>query len=546
MQIESPLWLPVEVVIPLKNYQSKAQRIRFWTEDARVQAIIGNVADGIIGIDSHGLIEMFNPAAEKLFGYRAQEVVGKNVKCLAAHEYQTHHDQYIQNYLDGGEAKIIGLGREVRGLRKDGSEFPMYLSVGELKHEGFHGFVGVTHDLSELHRTRDELDQARQLMQNIIDSMPSVIVGVDTEGRITHWNQVATEETGISAEQARGRAFADCFPFLYRQMAQIDKAITQRQVVASQRVAVPRDGAVRYVDVMVYPLVTDGSTGAAVRIDDVSERVRMEDMMIQTEKMLSVGGLAAGMAHEINNPLGIIAQGCQNLSRRLSDQLPKNRETAAALGLDLALVHRYMEQRGIHQFLEGIREGVERATRIVADMLTYSRRSSSSFEPTSLVELVEATLRLASHDYDLKKDYDFRRVRIVRDIQLQSDQLQCDRVAVEQVLLNLVKNAAQAMGTARSSVEPQLTLRLRDEDEFLRIEVIDNGPGMDATTRKRVFEPFYTTKPVGEGTGLGLSVAYFIITEQHRGTLWVESTPGVGTRFILRLPRQGMALAAGG
>jgi len=528
----------------LKEDQNKAQRIRFWTEDARVQAILANVADGVIGIDHQGVIEMFNPAAEQLFGYRADEVIGRNVKFLAAPEYQADHDQYIRNYLDSGQRKVIGIGREVRGLRKDGSEFPMYLSVGELKHDGFHGFVGITHDLSELHQTRDELERARRLMQNILDSMPSVIVGVDRQGCITHWNKIATEQTGIGAEQAQGRAFADCFPFLHRQVAQIERAIDERRVVASQRLAVPRDGDVRYVDVMVYPLVTNGISGAAVRIDDVSERVRMEDMMIQTEKMLSVGGLAAGMAHEINNPLGIIAQGCQNLSRRLSDELPQNREAAAALGLDLAVLQAYMEQRGIHRFLAGIREGVERATRIVADMLAYSRRSSSSFEPSSLVELVEATLRLAGHDYDLKKDYDFRRVRIVRDIELASDQLLCDRVAVEQVLLNLVKNAAQAMGRGASQREPQLTLRLREEQEYLRVEVIDNGPGMDAATRKRVFEPFYTTKPVGEGTGLGLSVAYFIITEQHRGTLQVESIPGQGTRFILRLPRQQLAQAA--
>lgn len=513
------------------------EHIGFWAEDPRVRAIVETVADAVIGIDREGLIEFFNPAAERLFGYTETEVIGCNVRCLAAPEHQPHHDDYIRHYLETGEARIIGKGREVRGQRRDGSLFPLYLSVGEFNYGGIQGFVGIAHDLTELKDTREELDEARSLMQNIIDSMPSMLVGVDAKGCVTHWNQPARDATGMSADEAIGRAFDECFPHLAAQKANIGRAIEERRPVGAERVTVPAKGDLKYMEVMVYPLVANGTKGAAVRIDDVTERVRIEEMMIQTEKMLSVGGLAAGMAHEINNPLGIIAQGCQNLKRRLSAELPANQRLANELGLDLELLEAYMEKRGIYRFLEGMSEGVARSTRIIGDMLTYSRRSASSFEPTDLRELLEATLRLAGHDYDLKKNYDFRHIRIERDYQLLSDPVLCDRTALEQVLLNLIKNAAQAMSAVRTEA-PCLRLALRQLGNLVRIEVADNGPGMDSSVRKRVFEPFFTTKPVGEGTGLGLSVAYFIITEQHQGRLWVETAAKEGCVFVLELPSQ--------
>jgi signal transduction histidine kinase len=260
-------------------------------------------------------------------------------------------------------------------------------------------------------------------------------------------------------------------------------------------------------------------------------------MMIQTEKMMSVGGLAAGMAHEINNPLGIIAQSCQNLVRRLSDEIPKNREVADNVGLDLGAMRRYMTERGLFQFIAGMQEATERAGRIVTEMLAYSRRSTSSFVPTSLSELVETVLHLASHDYDVKKNYDFRRITIERDYDVRSNLIFCEAMAIEQVLLNLLKNAAQAMAGNPRQTSPTITLRLREEEQWLRLEVIDNGPGMPAEVRRRLFEPFFTTKPVGMGTGLGLAVAYFIVTEQHHGRLEVDSIPGKGSKFTLRLPR---------
>jgi signal transduction histidine kinase len=259
-------------------------------------------------------------------------------------------------------------------------------------------------------------------------------------------------------------------------------------------------------------------------------------MMVQTEKMMSVGGLAAGMAHEINNPLGGILQACQNIERRTSLELPKNAEVAQAMGIDLALVRRYLDERGILEFVAGIRSDGARAAEIVSDMLAFSRRSESRLAPIDLSEIVDTVLRLAANDYDLKKQYDFRNVQIVRDWQPGLPLVQCDKTKIEQVLLNLVKNAAQALAGHDKHRPPSITVRLRKEPHYLRIEVVDNGPGMDERVRRRVFEPFFTTKEVGVGTGLGLSVSYFIITKQHKGTLSVESTPGEGSRFIIRLP----------
>jgi signal transduction histidine kinase len=300
-------------------------------------------------------------------------------------------------------------------------------------------------------------------------------------------------------------------------------------------------GELHYADVMVYPLMADGASGAVIRMDDVTARVRIESKMVQTEKMLSVGGLAAGMAHEINNPLGAILQGSQNILRRVAPDMPQNRAVANAIGVDLDRLHRYLEQRQILHFLEGIREAGARAAKIVADMLSFSRRSESHFALVEVEEMLETVLRLAASDYDLKKKYDFKRIAINRDYDPALRLVYCDKTEIEQVILNLLKNAAQAMAEAGIPT-PVITLRTRREALYALIEVVDNGPGMDEKTLKRIFEPFFTTKEVGAGTGLGLSVSYFIVTEQHNGRLSVMSKPGQGARFSIRLPLTREAL----
>ena len=175
-------------------------------------------------------------------------------------------------------------------------------------------------------------------------------------------------------------------------------------------------------------------------------------------------------------------------------------------------------------------------------MLSFSRRSDARFTRARLQDLLETVVRLVGSDYDLRRKYDFRQITIERQYDPELPPVHCDPMAVEQVFLNIVKNAAEAMATG-GGLPHRLILRTLREGEFARVEIEDNGPGMDEKTRQRLFEPFYTTKPAGRGTGLGLSVSYFIVTEQHAGSMGLDPGSGQGTCFVIRLPLQGRAIA---
>jgi PAS domain S-box-containing protein len=272
-------------------------------------------------------------------------------------------------------------------------------------------------------------------------------------------------------------------------------------------------------------------------VRDVTEQKKMHEMMIQSEKMASVGGLAAGMAHEINNPLSSILQAAQVSLMQLDPALPANQEAAVQCGCTVEAVRCYLEKRRVLKFLGGIQEAGIRAGTIVASMLEFSRKSDSRRGPVNINQILDNSIELASTDYDLKKKYDFRHITIVRRYDPGLAEINCSRTEIEQVMLNLLKNAAQAMaGQPPGEAGPVLTLETSRVNGSVRIVVSDNGSGMTEAQRRRIFEPFFTTKPLGEGTGLGLAVSYFIITAKHGGTISVESKPGKGTSFVILLP----------
>ena len=297
------------------------------------------------------------------------------------------------------------------------------------------------------------------------------------------------------------------------------------------------DGTEKWIFARGFPVFNeDGQIHRIAGIaEDITERKNTQELMVQTEKMMSVGGLAAGMAHEINNPLGAILQSAQNIRRRLSPDLEANRIPAQEAEIDLHRLQTYLEKREIIPNLLRIAESGKKASEIISNMLQFSRRSESTMAPIHLPGLVDNVLELAGKDYDLKKEFDFRNIKISKEFESKLPVVRCTETEIEQVMLNVIKNAAQAM-SENSHQDPHLIIRLFEEGTMVRMEFEDNGPGLSEEIRKRVFEPFFTTKPVGEGTGLGLSVSYMIVTNNHNGSMAVESEKGKGCKFIVKLP----------
>jgi PAS domain S-box-containing protein len=366
--------------------------------------------------------------------------------------------------------------------------------------------------------------------------MPSILIGVDADGRVMQWNREAEKASGLEGSRAHGQPLSSVFAQLSPDLDDVFQHLLKKGPQHHERIQCTLKGEQHIVDVTVYPITAEGADGAVIRLDDVTDRVRIEEMMVQSEKMMSVGGLAAGMAHEINNPLAGILQNMQVIRNRIMHNTERNLEVAETAGTSLKAVQHYMQSRGLIKMLDSTAEAGHRAAKIVDNMLSFSRKDESHFAPHNLEEIVERSIELASNDYNLKKRFDFRHIRIIRDF----DELlpvPCEASQIQQVLLNLLSNSAQAMAGHRDSIaEPQITVRLKSGSETALIEVEDNGPGMDAETRKRAFEPFFTTKEVGHGTGLGLSVSFFIVTENHGGSMHLDSSPGRGTRFSIRLP----------
>jgi two-component system NtrC family sensor kinase len=270
---------------------------------------------------------------------------------------------------------------------------------------------------------------------------------------------------------------------------------------------------------------------------DITDRKKAEILMIRSEKMMTVGGLAAGMAHEINNPLAGMMQNAQVIKNRLTKTIPANDKAASAIGISLSDIQAYMEMRGIPKMLESITETGNHAARIVRNMLNFTRKKTSEKAFYNLSLLLDKSIELIQNDYNLKKKYGIDQVKIIKEYDRDQPPVLCDDTNLQQVFFNLLKNAAHAMFDApQKKGLSQITLRLSSDKKFAKVEIQDNGPGMDKAISNRIFEPFFTTKKAKRGTGLGLSVSYFIIVDDHGGKLDMESTPGQGAKFIIRLP----------
>ncbi len=392
-----------------------------------------------------------------------------------------------------------------------------------------------------------DLQQLQQLLGNIIDSMPSVLIGVDQRGRITQWNREAEKSTGRSSAEAIGQQLEDICADLVDSET-VYRSMQEGQVKSRSKLPQQRAGKLLYADQTIYPLIEDGVVGAVIRIDDVTQRTMLEGRIVQSEKMASMGELVAGMAHEINNPLAGVLQNAQVVRQRLDRLSAKNQTVAESVGISMAALSDYIDQRGIFSRLDAIMDSGGRAAQLIENMLRFSQHGDASFHSSNLAHLIDRSVELAASHFSLKRKFDFRLIQIERDYPEFQPQVDCDAGQIQQVLLNLLLNGAQAMEekykrqvNAADAYLPRFVLRLSFTGESALIDIEDNGPGMERRVQERIFEPFFTTKEIGEGAGLGLSISYFIVTKNHKGQMNVESSQEGGSKFRVSLPLKSAA-----
>jgi PAS domain S-box-containing protein len=467
--------------------------------DARIHAILDTTVDAIITIDEHGTIVSFNLAAERIFGYATAEVLGQNVSILMPSPYREEHDGYLARYLRTGEKRIIGIGREAVGRRKDGTTFPIDLAVSEVRLGNRRLFTGIVRDITE----RKQAEEDRLRLAAIVESSDDAIIGKTLDGTIVSWNVGAERLYGYTAAEVVGRSITLLIPPDYPNDIPDILAKIQRgeRVVHYETVRMAKDGRRLDVSLTVSPIkIREGTiVGASAIARDITARKRATREMERAERLALVGQLTSGIAHEIGTPLNVIVGNAELLRQDLHEQ-----------GLQT-------------EALTAIIEHTDRITGLIQRLLTLARAQPQPLAPLVLHEPLARALRLL--------DTQYRHEAITPIVEVPEDLPHVWGAAdqLEQVFLNVLVNAWHAMPDGGT-----VTIQAHVPDtQHVQIMFRDTGIGMSAVELVRAFEPFFSTK--GEyGTGLGLAICQQII-DQHRGTIRLDSSPGAGTTVTLTL-----------
>ncbi len=490
-------------------------------QEQRFRALVNTIVDGIIVIDAKGHIQTLNPAAETLFGYSPEEVRGQNIKMLMPEPYAHEHDAYLHNYLTTGTKKVIGIGREVTGKRKDGSTFPMELAVSEMQVGGERMFTGIVRDITERKRAEETLQAVTAMRQAILDSANFSIISTDTDGIIQSFNRGAERMLGYAAEDVVGR----CTPAIIHDIDEIVKRAKALSAelgetiepgfeafVAKARHDMPDEREWTYVrkDGTRIPILLsitavrdhDGKISGFLGIaSDITERKKMERMKSE---------FISTVSHELRTPLTSIRGALGVVLGKAAGQFPEK----------------------ARRMLEMAERNSERLTMLINDILDLEKieagRLEFDFKIVDLVALAERALE--DNDGYARK----HQVRLVLDKQVEQALVRADEHRLLQVFANLISNAVKY-----SPENGEVMVSVAAQDGNFRVAVRDHGAGVPEAFRSRIFQRFAQadssdTREKG-GTGLGLSITK-VIVELHEGRVSYDSAAGVGTVFYVDLP----------
>lgn len=487
------------------------------TESLRLKAIVDSAVAGIITIDSTGRIETVNQAAERLFGYSATELAGRNVSVLMPEPYASKHDEYIERYLATGERRVIGIGREVQGLRRDGTRFPMHLSIGEYSIGDERFFTGIVYDLTAQRAVEDKLDREQALFRSIFENLPDAVVITDPECRIRLVNPALMQTFGYTQEEIAGESCARLCADPLQAAPFLKPASGDDKGFGPQIMEFRRSNGKTFPARAVHRPIIDrngNAIGGLALIHDVTAERAQAAALQQAQRMEAVGQLTGGVAHDFNNLLTVILGNLELLEPKLEGEFSISLATEA-------------------------REAAEMGARLTDRLLTFARRQRLETRRIDLNEFVlnltELLRRTIGSDVDLSTS-------LAADLW----STEADPGQVENAVLNLAINARDAMPnggrlvieTRNASLDADAVALVPGlhQGDYVVLSVADTGVGMSPEVKARAFEPFFTTKGPSKGSGLGLSTIYGF-ARQSGGNVTIYSEQGCGTTVNIYLPR---------
>jgi PAS domain S-box-containing protein len=495
--------------------------------------LLETLPDAIVAVDRNGIIVQVNSQAQELFGYNRGEMIGQKVEMLVPESFRRQHHNHRSQFAHTPKMRRMGANLDLSGRRRNGSEFPVEISLSPVSTENGMIVLSAIRDISdrkrmaeelrraseELHRrTAEQLGEYRARLVSIIDSSEDAILSKDLNGIITSWNRGAEHIYGYKSEEAIGKhisllATSDGAGEISEILGKIARGET---IDHHESVRVTKDGRHLNISISVSPLrdASDKIVGASVIARDITAQKRTEGQLRQAQKMEAIGRLAGGVAHDFNNILGIINACTEFLRDRI--------DPAAEPSL----------------YVENIKKASERGRSLTKQLLAFSR--TSAVQPVVL-DLNERLRDISKLLRPLLGDD----VEILVVPRSSSAVVEADPGQLDQIVVNLAVNARDAMPHGGKFILETGAVRFdegfgeRNEamrpGKYVLLAVSDTGHGMDEETISRIFEPFFTTKGLGKGTGLGLATVYGIV-KQSAGHILVYSEPGHGTTFKIYLP----------
>ena len=469
--------------------------------------ILRNMKEGILLTSSIDRKILYaNPRFEEMFDYEPGELIGKDVSILNAPGERTPEEvaAEIIKHLDENGAWF----GEVHNIKKDGTHFWNRARIWEFEHPVYGRVdVNVLEDITERKKTEDELQQSEENYRQLAESISDVFFAFDKDLRYTYWNKASEELTGISAEDALGKHLYDVFP-RDEETRRAEKVYLQALMTKQPQYFFndyQLGGKDYSFEISAYP----STRGLSVFVRDITERKKAEEKeqqlqqeLIASSRLAIVGQMAAGIAHEINNPLtGVVGFAGLLLKKDIPEDIRK----------DVNIIY----------------EGAQRIAGITSKMLIFARKQKPERTLMNVNDIIETTLAMRS--YEMKSN----NIVVATNLEPDLPVTIVDAAQIQQVFLNIIMNAEIEMRKAHNG--GNLIVKTERIDNIIRVSFKDDGPGIPKKNMDKLFTPFFTTRDVGEGTGLGLSVSYGIVT-QHRGKIYAKSTFGKGATFFVELP----------